>query len=100
MPEQVAVVQARAPAERAHRLAELRLHQRVDDDRGAAPHSVDGELEVVGRLDTRVTDLDELLVRELRLECLHETGRGLAGRVRDDVELDRRLRHRRDANGW
>src|SRR3954453_18958485 len=42
-------------------------------------------------------DLDELLVRELRLEPLDETRRSHAGRVRDDVELDRGARHAADA---
>ena len=52
---------------------------------------------VVLRLDARVTDLDEFLLRELRLERLDEARRSLAGGVGDDVELDRRLRHRRSA---
>src|SRR5205085_9714057 len=43
-------------------------------------------------LDTRVADLDELLIRELRLERLHETCGGLARGVRDDVKLDGRGR--------
>ena len=91
--EQVAVVEPRAAAERAHRLAELRLDERVDDDRGPALHPVDRELEVLLRLDARMADLDELLVRELRLERLHEPRRRLAGGVGDDVQLDRRVRH-------
>ncbi len=95
--EQVAVVETRPAAERAHRLAELRLDERVDDDGRAAAHPVHRELEVVLRLDARVADLDELLLRELRLERLDEARRGLAGGVGDDVELDRRVRHRRSA---
>ena len=94
-PEEIAVVQARAPAQRAHRLAQLRLHERVDDHRRPPAHAVDRELEVVLRLDARMPDLDEVLVRELRLERLHETRRRLAGRVGDDVQLDGDGRHRR-----
>ena len=41
-----------------------------------------------------MTDLDELLVRELGLQGLDEPRRGLTGGVRDDVELDGRIRHR------
>ena len=89
MAEQVAVVELRPPAERAHRLAELRLDERVDDDRRTALHPVDGELEVGDRLDARVPDLEELLLRELRLERLHESLGGLAGRIGDHVQLDR-----------
>ena len=95
MAEEVAVVQPRAPAERAHRLAQLRLHERVDDHRRPPAHAVDRELEIVLRLDARMPDLDELLVRELRLERLHEPRRGLAGRVGDDVQLDGDGRHGR-----
>jgi len=64
MSEQVAVVELRAPAESAHRVPQLRLHDRVDDDRGPPLHPVDREVEVLLRLDARVADLDELLVRE------------------------------------
>jgi hypothetical protein len=42
-----------------------------------------------------MADLLELLVRKLRLECVDKADRGLAGGVRDDVELDRWLRHAR-----
>ena len=90
-------MEARPAAERAHRLAELRLDERVDDDGGPAAHPVDRELEVVLRLDARMADLDELLVGELRLERLDEPRRRLAGGVGDDVQLDRRVRHRRSA---
>ena len=89
MAEQVAVVELRAAAERAHRLAQLGLDERVDDDRRAPLHPVDRELQVGDRLDARVPDLEELLVRELRLERLDEALRGLAGRVGDHVQLDR-----------
>ena len=90
-------MEARPAAERAHRLAELRLDERVDDDRRPAAHPVDRELEVVLGLDARVADLDEVLLRELRLERLDEPRRRLAGGVGHDVELDRRVRHRRSA---
>ena len=46
-------------------------------------------MEIVDGLDTRVADLLERLVRELRLERDDEPRRCLAGRVRDDVQLDR-----------
>ena len=88
MTEQVAVVQLRPAAERAHRLAQLRLDQRVDDDRLAPLHPLDGELKIGDRLDARMPDLAELLVRELGLERLDEPRRRLAGRVGDHVQLD------------
>ncbi len=88
MAEQVAVVEPRAAAERAHRLAHLAGDQRVDHHRGPAFCAADGELEVVEGLDLRVPDLLERLLGELRLERRDEARRGLAGRVRDDVELD------------
>ncbi len=72
--EQVAVVELRAPAERPHRVAELRFHKRVHDDGRPAAHPVHRELEVVLGLDPQVPlILDELLLGELRLERLHET---------------------------
>ena len=83
--EQVAVVQLRPAAECAHRLAQARLDQRVDDDRRSAAHPVDRELQVGGRLDARVAHLAKLLVRELRLERLHESLRGLTGGVGDGM---------------
>ena len=90
-------MQARPAAEGAHGFAELWLHERVDDDGRPAAHAVHGELEVVLRLDARMADLDEVLLWELRLQRLDEARRGLAGGVGDDVELDRRVRHRRSA---
>ena len=39
-------------------------------------------------LHARMPDLDEWLIRELRLEREDEPGRGLPRRVGDDVELD------------
>ena len=88
MPEQVAVVDSGAAAERAHRLAQLRLDERVDDDRGPARCArCTACAEVLDRLDARVPDLDERLVGELRLERRHEPRRRLAGRVGDDVQL-------------
>ena len=82
-------MQPRAAAERAHLLAELRLDERVDDDRGPAPCATDDVLEVADALDHRVPDLLERLVGELRLERVHEPGRGLARGIGDDVQLDR-----------
>jgi len=91
--EEVAVVEARAAAERAHRLAQLGLDERVDHNGSAALHPVDRELEVFLRLDPWMADLDELLVRELRLERLDEPRRRFARGVGHDVQLDRRVRH-------
>jgi hypothetical protein len=94
MPEQVAVVDARAPAQVAHRLAKLLLDERVDGDSRAAAHPADGEPQVVDGLDARMPDLLEVEVGELRLERDHEPRRRLARGVGDDVQLDRRLRAR------
>jgi hypothetical protein len=91
--EEVAVVQLRPAAEAAHLLAQLRLDERVDDDGGPAPHPFDGEPQVGDRLDARMADLLEVLIRELRLERGDEPRGGLAGRVGDDVQLDGRSRH-------
>src|SRR5207237_6239128 len=77
-----------AAAEAAHGVAHLRLDERVDDDRRAAPRAVHGVLEVLDRLDARMADLLELLVGELSFQRLNETGRGLARGVRDDVQFD------------
>ncbi len=90
MAEQVAVVQARAAAERPHLLPELGLDERVDDDRRPSPRAVDRRLEVVDRLDPWMPDLLEELVGKLGLEREHEPRGCLSGRVGDDVELDRR----------
>ena len=54
MAEQVAVVQLRASAERAHRLAQLGLDERVDDDRRRAPSS--GRRRAAGRRRSRPAD--------------------------------------------
>jgi hypothetical protein len=91
--EQVAVVELVAAAERAGGLAELRVDEGVDDHRRAALRAAEREVEVVDGLDPRVADLLELLLRELRLERMHEPDGGLPGGVGDDVELDRRLGH-------
>ena len=79
---------ARPAAELPHRLAQAGLDERVDHHRRAAAGGGDGELEVVDRLDARVADLGEALLRELGLEREHEPRRGLPRRVRDDVELN------------
>ncbi len=88
MTEQVAVVHLRAAAEVPHRLPHLRLDEGVDRDGRPTLHAVDRQLEVVQVLHARVPDLPELLLRELRLERLHEPRRGRARGVRDDVQLD------------
>ena len=79
----------RAAAEDAHLLAQLRLHERVDDDCRPALGAFDRKLEVLHRLHARMPDLLERLLGELRLERHHEPRGRLAGRVRDDVQLDR-----------
>ena len=55
---------------------------------------LDGQAEMVDRLHARVTDLLEVLFRELRLERVHEPHGGLAGGVRDHVQLDEGRAHR------
>ena len=95
MPEQIAVMEPRAAAEDAHLLAELGLDERVDDDRGPALGSLDGEPQVIDRLDPRMADLLELLVGELSLERVHEPRRRLAGGVGDDMQFDGGLGHGR-----
>ena len=88
MAEQVGVVEPCAAAERAHRLAQLAVDERVDHHGRPALRPADGELEVVDRLDLRVAHLLERLLRELRLERGDEARGGLSRRVREDVELD------------
>ncbi len=88
----------RPAAELAHRVAQLGLDERVDDDRGPPLGAVHREREIVHGLDARVADLLERLLGELGLEREHEPGRGLAGGVRDDVQLDgSRGAHRAEA---
>ena len=99
MPEQVAVVDACAAAEAPHRVAQLRVDERVDHHRRVAPRAPHRSLEVLHRLGAGVADLLELLFRKLGLERLDEARGGLAGGVGDDVELDRR-RHASEASGW
>ena len=96
MTEQVAVVQLRVPAEHPHRAPHLRLHERVDDDRRTPFHAVDRKLQVGDALHPRVPDLEELLFRELRLQCQDEPLRGLARGIGDHVQLDRD--HARELN--
>ena len=100
--EDVAVVQLRAAAEVAHRVAQLRLDDRVDDDRGPALRAVDHQAQVVDGLDPRVPDLLERLLGELGLERGDEPRRGLPGGVGDDVQLYRRqlARHLIHALRW
>ncbi len=72
MPEQVAVVDARAAAELAHRVAELRRDERVDHHCRTAPCLLHGDVEVLDVLDPRVPNLLEGLIGELGLEREHE----------------------------
>ena len=92
MAEQVAIVHARATTEPTHCIAELGVDERVDDDGRTPTRAPHRDLELVDGLDARMPHLLELLLGKLRLERVHEPCRSLAGRVRDDVELDRRLR--------
>jgi hypothetical protein len=86
-------VQPRSPAQDTHLLAQLGLDKGVDDNGGPPFSPLDGKAQVVDGLDPRMPDFLELLVRELRLERVHESGRGLTGGVGDDVQLDGRFRH-------
>ena len=88
-------MEAVAAAERARGFAELRVDERVDDHRRPALRAVQREVKVVDRLDPRVADLLELLVRELGLERVDEPDGRLAGGVGDHVELDLLRRHER-----
>src|SRR5919201_3999407 len=99
MAEQVAVVEPRAAAQDPHLLAQLRLDERVDHDRGTPLRPLAREPQVVHGLYPWMANLLELLVGELRLERVHEARRGLTCGVRNDVELDRRLRHAAEASG-
>lgn len=103
MAEEVAVVDARAAAELAHGVAHLGLDERVHHDRGTAARLLHRDQQIVDVLDTRVADLLERLVRELRLERQHQPLRRLSRRVRDDVQLDGNAivmpAHAREASG-
>ena len=90
--EQIAVVHTCAATEAAHRVAHLRIHQRVDDDGRAPAGAADGDLEILHRLGARVPHFLEVLLGKLRLERVHEPRGRLAGGVRHDVQLDRRVR--------
>src|SRR6266576_201750 len=93
MPEQVAVVNPGATAEPTHRIAQLRVDERVDDDGSVSASAGDGPLQIVDRLRPRVTYLLERLLGKLGLERKHEARGRLSRGVGDDVELDRRLGH-------
>ena len=88
MPEEIAVVDAGATAELAHRVAQARLDQRVHHYCRTAASGRDGQLEIVDGFDPWVPDLGEHLLRELGLEGEHQASRGLPRRVRDDVQLN------------
>src|SRR5258707_1159475 len=78
----------RPTAEAPHRVAHLRIDERVDDHRRVAARARDGALEIGDRLAARMAHLLELLFRKLRLQRLDESGSSLAGRVGDDMELN------------
>ena len=86
-------------AKAAHRIAKLRIDERVDDDRGVAASAQDCALEIRHGLGPGVTYLLELLFRELRLQRLHEPRSSFPGGVGDDVQFHA-LRHRAEASGW
>ena len=78
----------RAAAQLPHRLPVAGLDERVDHHRGPSPGPLHREREILHRLDAWVPHLLEGEVGELRLEREDEPRRGLARRVREDVELD------------
>jgi hypothetical protein len=90
MAEQIAVVNACAPAEAPHRIAHLQIDERVHDNGGVAARAADGTLEIVDGLRTWMSHLFELLLGKLSFERLHEASRRFTGGIRDDVKLDRR----------
>src|SRR2546430_2205657 len=75
-----------AATERAGRLAQLRVDERVDDHSGPALGAAERELQVVDGLDPREADLLEVLVRKPSLERVDEPDCGLAGGDRDHVK--------------
>src|SRR5207244_13194121 len=95
----VAAVHARAAADAAQAIPQLRVDECVDDDGGMAAGAAHGSVEVVDRLRPAVAHLLELLFRKLCLERQNEARRGFPGGVGDDVELHW-LRHRPEASGW
>ena len=88
-------MEPRPAAERAHLGAELRLDERVDDDRGPASCAPHGIGEVLDALDHRMPDLLERLLGELGLERVNEARRRLPGRIGNHVQLDRLRSHGR-----
>ena len=52
-------------------------------------------MQVGDRLDARVADGRERLIRELRLDGDHDTGRGFPGRVGNQMQMEiaRRMHH-------
>ena len=90
----------RATAESAHRIAKLRIDERVDHDGRVPAGAQHGPFEVRDRLRSGVPHLLERLFRELRLERENEARRGLSRGVGDDMELDRGLGHPSEASGW
>ena len=57
--------------------------------------SADRARQVGDVLDPRVADLDERLIRKLSFERGHKTRGGFAGRVGDNMKLDRLRNHPR-----
>jgi hypothetical protein len=91
--EKIAVMDARTAAEPAHRIAKLRVDERVDHDGRMAAGAQHGAFEVRDRLGPGVPHLLERLFWELGLEGEHEACGRLSRGVGDDVELDRGLGH-------
>ena len=78
----------RAAAEPAHRIAKLRVDERVDHDGRMAAGAQHGPFEVSDGLGPGVAHLLERLLGKLGLEGEHEARGSLSRGVGDDVELD------------
>jgi hypothetical protein len=67
------------PAKSTHCIPQLRVDERVHDDRRVSACAPDRALEIVNGLGARVTNLLELLVWELRFERQDEARSRLTG---------------------
>lgn len=83
-----AVLSGAIRLQRARRLAEARLHQRVKHDRGSPAGAYRSELDVIDARDAGMADGDEFEGRELPFDRRREACRGFPGRVGDHVQLD------------
>ena len=80
---------ARAAAESAHRVAKLRVDERVDHDGRMPAGAQHGPFEVRDRLRSGVPNLLELLLRKLSLQRENKARRSLSRGIGHDMELDR-----------